>query len=73
MIAERLLLSPLRDVLADGRVEPLRGAHLTLEIVAPPYPCAGTGDLRVIRIVAGAAGFELAAAYEGYDRLETPR
>jgi hypothetical protein len=56
-------LLPLRDAL--GR----RTNRTTIEVIAPPYPCAGAGVLRVVRAVEDADSLALTAAYERYDRL----
>lgn len=59
---------PLRDALdaCRGRAPDLQ---ITLEIIAPPYPCAGTGAVRVVRATHTEDSISLAAAYEGFDRL----
>jgi len=63
-----MLLEPLTDVLhaapwpADAKV--------CVEVIAPAYACAGTGALRVVRIGGDRGSIAIAAAYEGYDRLE---
>ncbi|MGH7755563.1 MAG: hypothetical protein ACREM8_04670 [Vulcanimicrobiaceae bacterium] len=42
---------------------------LRLQLVAPPYPAIGCGELRALRIVEREGIVELAAGYERYRRL----
>jgi hypothetical protein len=71
-LEDELLLLPLRQVLCGDRAW-AAGADVTVEVVSPPYPCAGTGELRVIRFLLEAGAYALTAAYEGYDRLAGSR
>jgi len=59
---------PLRDAL-----ERLAGSHVTVDVLVPPYPCAGTGALRVLRASHANASVALLTAYEGYERLASER
>ena len=65
LTSDDLLLRPLRAVSSAAAF----GGTLTIEVIAPPYPCAGVGMLRVVRVVEAEGGVALAAAYEGYERL----
>ena len=63
--SDDLLLRPLRSVSAG-----LASGHtLTIDGISPPYPCAGTGCLRVIRATPTGESVALTAAYDGYRRL----
>gem|GEM_PF-5541182 len=46
---------------------------MSLEVLAPPYPCAGRGTLRVVRITrdesAGVDRYRLVATYDDFVRL----
>jgi hypothetical protein len=55
----------LHDVLCANRA----CVSVTVHIVAPPFPCAGTGVLRVVRASRADDRMALDAAYEGYVRL----
>jgi len=61
-----LLLLPLREA-----VDAFAGAGraVTIDVLAPPYACAGCGDLRVVRVLEQPGGVALTAAYDGYERL----
>lgn len=61
--SDQILLAPLLDVLFS------RSETVTLEIVTPPFPCAGIGSLRVVRFTNDAGELSLVAAYEGYAPL----
>jgi hypothetical protein len=65
---EALLLTPLYDVLFGDRSQPSQ-QHVTIDILAPPYPAAGTGALRVVRAMSSESALHLVAAYEGYEKL----
>ncbi len=48
----------------------LTGSALTFAILRPPFPALGVGVLRVLRVREnGAAGFEVIAGYDNYERL----
>jgi hypothetical protein len=51
----------------------LGGHPLRLRLVTPPYPAAGVGTLRLLRVaVLGGAhdgAYELTCGYDGYERL----
>ena len=42
---------------------------ITLDVISPPYPCAGTGKLRAVRIGHVDGKWAITAAYDGYQRL----
>ncbi len=50
----------------------LAGRSLVLRVLAPPYPAAGLGTLRVLRVRERDGLSEIVAGYERYERLETP-
>jgi hypothetical protein len=64
---------PLRRVLSGGRPWARPDADIVIDVVTPPYPCVGTGELRLIRFAESEGTQELTAAYEGYDRLAESR
>lgn len=51
----------------------LAGHSLRVRVLAPPYPAAGVGTLRLLRVaVLGGAhdgAYELTCGYDGYERL----
>ena len=51
----------------------LAGHSLRLRLVTPPYPAAGVGALRLLRVavLSGAhnGAYELTCGYDGYERL----
>lgn len=63
-----ILLLPLTDALRA-----LRDRAVHLDILAPTYPCAGVGELRVVRVIqdgTGSAGpTTIVATYQDYERL----
>jgi hypothetical protein len=59
---------PLGDALEACRCRASE-RKITLEVVTPPYPCAGTGAIRVVRATEQPSAIALVAAYEGFDRL----
>ena len=63
--SDDLLLRPLRS--ASAGLAP--GHTLTIDVISPPYPCAGIGCLRVIRATRNGGTVALTAAYDGYRRL----
>ena len=67
-IREDFLLTPLRHALERTAFVD-RHTGVTVDVLAPPYPCAGVGLMRVVRALEWPAGIELCVAYEGYDRL----
>lgn len=42
---------------------------ITLDVISPPYPCAGTGALRAVRITHVDGDWAITGAYDGYQRL----
>jgi hypothetical protein len=61
-----LLLLPLREAVdAAAGV----GRQVTIDVLAPPYACAGRGHLRVVRVLERPDGLALTAAYDAYERL----
>ncbi len=60
-----LLLLPLRDVADDLAAARL----LTIDVITPPYRCAGLGELRVVRVDERAHAVALTVAYDDYRRL----
>ncbi|HXW76224.1 MAG TPA: hypothetical protein VEJ20_02320 [Candidatus Eremiobacteraceae bacterium] len=69
--SDDVLLRPLRDVLSAGGRGVLAsgGGPIMIEILAPPFPCAGIGSERVVRVAYGPEGTSLVAAYDAYVRL----
>ena len=66
MQTDDLLLLPLRQALAALASA---AATLTVDVIAPPYPSAGVGTLRLVRVTELPGSVALTAAYEGYRRL----
>jgi hypothetical protein len=60
-------LLPFREALRS--VAQTRGISITIVVVAPPYPSAGTGPMRVVRVGRSTDVVALTASYEGYVRL----
>lgn len=50
-------------------IELLADRDITLTILAPPYPAAGLGPLRVVRADDDGAVVRLTATYDDYERL----
>jgi hypothetical protein len=65
---EALLLTPLRDALFGGALE-LHERRVTVDILAPRFPSAGTGTLRVVRALDAGVEVSIVAAYEDYVKL----
>jgi len=59
---------PWRRALAELHDRPVR-----LRVLVPPYPAAGVGTLRALRIAALTGehdgAWELLAGYDGYERI----
>ena len=47
----------------------LRDRDMSLHLLRPPYPAAGVGVLRVLRVREQGAVTEVVAGYERYERL----
>jgi hypothetical protein len=60
-------LLPFREALLS--VARVRDRRITIVVIAPPYPSAGTGSMRVVRVGERPDGVTLSASYEGYIRL----
>ena len=63
-------MTPLRDALTGSSELRDASATVRIEILTPPYACAGSGTLRIVRALFRDDAIELAATYEGFDRLE---
>ncbi len=61
-----LVLTLLPEVEARAT---LAGRSLALRVLRPPYPAAGVGTLRVLRVRERGERTELVAGYDGYERL----
>ena len=72
-MTDDLLLLPLRDVLTNISRAAAPGAagasRITIDVLAPPRAAAGTGALRVVRVLETDGAIALTAAYDGYVRL----
>ncbi len=62
---EELLLLTYPRVL-----ERLSGKDVRVNVVTPPYPAIGSGELRVVRVSEEGAATVLDLSYEHYDRLQ---
>jgi len=60
-------LLPFREALRS--LAHAHGCPITVVVVTPPFPSAGTGPLRVVRVGEHPGGVTLCGAYEGYVRL----
>jgi len=60
-------LLPFREALRS--LAQTRGRRIAVVVITPPFPSAGTGPLRVVRVGEHADVVTLTAAYEGYARL----
>ena len=47
----------------------LRALPIDFSVLTPPYPVAGVGALRVLRVRERAGRYELVAGYEAYEKL----
>ncbi len=56
----------LSEVEARSR---LAGRVLALQVLRPPYPVLGVGELRVLRVIDAGAETHVIAGYERYERL----
>ncbi|MFN2461346.1 MAG: hypothetical protein ABR591_11760 [Candidatus Velthaea sp.] len=65
MTVDGMTLLPEHDV---RRTLGARAIRLT--IVRPPYPAAGAGKLRVLRVKDAGGVLEIAAGYDNYHRLD---
>jgi hypothetical protein len=48
-------------------------AQLFVRVLAPPYPCAGVGALRVVRATPQDGRIDLVVTYADFDRLKAAR
>jgi hypothetical protein len=68
-----VLLAPAYEELINTRWSDARAllqARATrVRVLAPPFPCAGTGELRVVRAVADDDKIELVLTYADFKRL----
>jgi len=57
-------------LLPEGEVRrALASRNLTFTLLAPPYPVAGVGALRVLRVIERDGAADLVAGYDRYERL----
>jgi hypothetical protein len=64
-LQDKLLLLPYARAL-----EQLGGSDVRIAMVTPPYPCAGVGELRVVRVSETDGSVRLDLSYDHYERLE---
>ncbi|MBC5823495.1 MAG: hypothetical protein GIW99_01200 [Candidatus Eremiobacteraeota bacterium] len=59
-----MLLAPLAEALSS-----LEGVPIVLDVMSPPFLCAGCGPLKVVRVSPCGDGLAIVAAYRDYERL----
>jgi hypothetical protein len=68
-----VLLAPAHEELINARWSDARallhGRAMFVRVLSPPFPCAGTGDLRVVRAVSDGERIELVLTYADFKRL----
>ncbi|HEV2908835.1 MAG TPA: hypothetical protein VGX02_06125 [Candidatus Eremiobacteraceae bacterium] len=68
-----VLLAPAFEELINARWSDararLQGRATRLRVLAPPFPCVGTGELRVVRAVSDGDQIELVLTYADFKRL----
>ena len=64
-LQEKLLLLPY-----SRGLEQLAGSDVRVDMVTPPYPCLGVGELRVVRVTEEGGSVKLDLSYDNYERLE---